>query len=252
MVKYARFDYEGTRRYGIVSEGQVAELAGNLFDAPELTGRNLRLSDVKLLVPCLPGKILAVGLNYRSHLGDRAVPEVPGIFYKPVSCLQNPGDPVILPHDAVDPHFEGELVVVVGKVLSNSTRAEAEASIFGVTCGNDISDRNWQRGPGKDLQWWRSKGCDTFGPVGPFVVTGLNYSDLALTTRVNGEILQYQRTSDLIFDVPEILRYISGYVTLEQGDIIFTGTPGSTRRLLPGDTVDVEIEGIGNLSNPVQ
>jgi 2-keto-4-pentenoate hydratase/2-oxohepta-3-ene-1,7-dioic acid hydratase in catechol pathway len=209
------------------------------------------MGEVRLLAPCLPPKIVAVGLNYKSHLGDRKVPENPEIFYKPTSSLQNPGDPVVIPPDALDTHFEGELVVVIGKTIRHASREQATDAVFGVTCGNDISDRNWQRGAAKDVQWWRAKGCDTFGPLGPVIVTGLDYSDLDLTTRVNGEVLQHQRTSDLIFDVPEIVRFISRYLTLTQGDVIYTGTPGNTQRLKPGDEVEVEIEGIGILRNPI-
>ncbi len=252
MAKYARFETDDTQSYGIVTGDQIAELQSGLFEPMEVTGRSFPLSAVKLLTPCTPSKILAVGLNYRSHVGDRKVPETPEIFYKPVSSLQNPDDAIVIPPDALDAHFEGELVAVIGKTVSKATREEAEAAVFGVTCGNDVSDRNWQRGAGKDLQWWRAKGCDTFGPLGPFIVTGLNYSDLALTTRVNGQILQEQRTSDLIFNIPEIIRYVSQYVTLVPGDVIYTGTPGNTRRLQPGGVVEVEIEGIGTLRNPVK
>jgi 2-keto-4-pentenoate hydratase/2-oxohepta-3-ene-1,7-dioic acid hydratase in catechol pathway len=251
MAKITRFEHEGRISFGTVENGSVHELRGGLFDPPEPTGRSFPADSVKTLAPCLPSKVLAVGLNYKSHVGDRQMPEIPGIFYKPVSSLQDPEGPIVLPPDALDAHFEGELVVVIGQTVKKASRAEAEAAVFGVTCGNDVSDRNWQRGAGKDLQWWRAKGCDTFGPLGPFIVTGLNYSDLSLKTRVNSEVLQEQRTSDLIFDVPEVIRFISQYVTLVPGDVIYTGTPGNTRKLVPGEVVEVEIEGIGVLRNPV-
>jgi 2-keto-4-pentenoate hydratase/2-oxohepta-3-ene-1,7-dioic acid hydratase in catechol pathway len=252
MSIFARFEHEGKVSYGTLEAGAVAEIRGGLFEPVELTGRRFARGDVRLLAPCAPGKILAVGLNYKSHVGDRKMPENPEIFYKPISSLQDPEGEIVLPPDAVDTHFEGELVVVVGKTVRNASREEAAAAVFGVTCGNDVSDRNWQRGAGKDVQWWRAKGCDTFGPLGPVIVTNLNYSDLALATRVNGEVLQEQRTSDLIFDVPEVIRFISRYVTLAQGDVIYTGTPGNTRNMLPGDVVEVEIEGIGVLRNTVR
>jgi 2-keto-4-pentenoate hydratase/2-oxohepta-3-ene-1,7-dioic acid hydratase in catechol pathway len=251
MSSIVRFERDTVVAYGILSSGKIQELQGCLFDKITPTGRTFDLAAVRLLTPCQPGKILAVGLNYKSHLGDRKAPEYPEIFYKPTSSLQDPEGPVAIPADAIDTHFEGELVVVIGKTVHKGTREEAAEAVFGVTCGNDISDRNWQRGAGKDLQWWRAKGCDTFGPLGPAIVTDINYSDLALTTRVNGEVLQSQRTSDLIFDIPEVIRYISQYVTLNQGDIIYTGTPGNTQRLNPGDVVEVEIEGVGILRNPV-
>lgn len=251
MLTLARFDFDGRKIYGRVTEGHIEELQGGLFDAPELTGRRFPLDAVKLLAPCEPPKILAVGQNYISHLGQRSVPTRPEMFYKPISSLQDPEGPIILPPDAEDVHYEGELVVVIGRTVHNATREEAGECVFGVTCGNDVSDRNWQRGPGKDVQYWRAKGCDTFAPLGPWIVTGLDYSDLLLITRVNGEIAQDQRTSDFIFDVPTVISFVSRYVTLTPGDLIYTGTPGNTRRMYPGDVVEIEIEGIGTLRNTV-
>jgi len=251
MTIYARFEKDGAKSYGIVSNGRVEELRGGLFDRPEFSGRHFALAEVNLLAPCDPPKVLAVGQNYISHLGERKTPKNPEMFYKPTTSLQHPGGPIELPADSEDAHFEGELVVVIGKTVRNASREEAAAAVFGVTCGNDVSDRNWQRGAGKDVQWWRAKGCDTFAPLGPVIVTGLDYSNLLLTTRVNGEVMQQQRTSDLIFDVPTVIRFVSRYLTLTPGDVIYTGTPGNTRAMKPGDVVEVEIEGIGTLRNPV-
>ena len=248
---YVRFENQGIVRYGIVTDGSVEELQGGLFDPPQFTKRRFALDEVKLLAPCVPPKILAVGQNYTSHLGERKVPKNPEMFYKPISSLQDPFGPIELPADAEDAHYEGELVVVIGQTVRNASREEAAAAVFGVTCGNDVSDRNWQRGAGKDVQYWRAKGCDTFAPLGPVIVTGLDYSNLLLTTRVNGEVAQQQRTSDLIFDVPTVICFISRYVTLTPGDVIYTGTPGNTRAMHPGDIVEVEIEGLGTLRNPV-
>ena len=252
MTAFARFEHNGKPSYGVLKDGRIEEIRGGLFDPVEQTGRAFAVSDIKLLAPCVPSKILAVGLNYHSHLGERKAPDHPEIFYKPVSSLQHPNAAILLPPDAEDVHFEGELVAVMGKAVRNASRAEAQAAIFGVTCGNDVSDRNWQRGAGKDVQWWRAKGCDTFGPLGPVIVTGLNYADLELRTRLDGEVLQHQRTSDLMFDIPKIISFVSRYVTLMPGDVIYTGTPGNTRRMKPGDVVEVEIEGIGTLRNPVR
>jgi 2-keto-4-pentenoate hydratase/2-oxohepta-3-ene-1,7-dioic acid hydratase in catechol pathway len=252
MSVFARYEYQGSAHYGLVNRDKIAELRGSLFDPPVPTGREVAVGEVKLLAPCQPPKMLAVGLNYRSHLGSRPVPQNPGIFYKPVSSIQNPGGPIVIPPEAIDVHYEGELVVVIGKTVSKATREEAEAAVFGVTCGNDVSDRNWQRGDGKDLQWWRAKGSDTFSPFGPFIVTGIHYGDLGLETRLNGEVVQSQRTSDLIFDIPEVIRFISQWVTLVPGDVIFSGTPGETRPMRAGDVVEVVIEGVGTLSNPVE
>ena len=251
MAVYARYGYGNEVHYGLVNEGKITELRGGLFDLPVAAGRTLAPNEVKLLAPCVPPKILAVGLNYRSHLGSRPVPVNPGIFYKPVSSIQDPGGPIVIPDDAIDVHYEGEMVVVIGATVSKASREEAEAAVFGVTCGNDVSDRNWQRGEGKDLQWWRAKGSDTFSPFGPFIVTGINYGDLGIETLLNGEVVQSQRTSDLIFDIPEVIRFISQWVTLVPGDIIYSGTPGETRRMKAGDVVEVTLEGVGTLSNPV-
>lgn len=251
MTTFARFESGGLKSYGMVRDGEIEQLQGGLFDPPIPTGRRFRLDEVKLLAPCEPPKIVAVGQNYVSHLGQRPVPARPAICYKPVSSLQDPDGPIVIPPDAEDCHFEGELVIVMGQTVRHASREEAAAAVFGVTCGNDVSDRNWQRGPGMDGQWWRAKGCDTFAPLGPWIVTDLNYSDLLLTTRVNGDIAQQQRTSDFIFDVPAVISFVSRYVTLSPGDLLYTGTPGNTRKMSPGDVVEVEIEGIGTLRNPV-
>jgi 2-keto-4-pentenoate hydratase/2-oxohepta-3-ene-1,7-dioic acid hydratase in catechol pathway len=251
MATYVRFESGGRKCYGTIRNGGIEELRGGLWNDPEPAGRRLSLDEARLLAPCEPPKIFAVGQNYLSHVGERKLPAKPEIFYKPVSSLQNPDGPIVIPDDAEDVHFEGELVVVIGKAIRHASREEAAAAVFGVTCGNDVSDRNWQRGPGKDVQYWRAKGCDTFAPLGPVIVTGLDYSDLLLTTRANGAIAQQQRTSDFIFDVPTVICFISRYVTLVPGDLIYTGTPGNTRRMEPGDVVEVEIEGIGTLRNTV-
>jgi 2-keto-4-pentenoate hydratase/2-oxohepta-3-ene-1,7-dioic acid hydratase in catechol pathway len=252
VTKYIRFHSSSGDGYGILEGETVRAISGDLFGSRTETGATLRLSEVQLLYPLQPGKILAVGLNYKSHLGARPQPPHPEIFYKPVTALQNPLGPIVIPRDATDVHYEGELVAVIGRPVKSATPEEARAAVFGVTCGNDVSERNWQHGSGRDLQWWRAKGCDTFAPLGPAVVTGLDYGNLLLQTRLNGEVVQRQSTADLIFDCAAIVSWVSGWVTLLPGDIIYTGTPGSTRRLSAGDVVEVEIEGIGVLRNPVE
>jgi 2-keto-4-pentenoate hydratase/2-oxohepta-3-ene-1,7-dioic acid hydratase in catechol pathway len=203
---------------------------------------------VKLLVPTVPTKVLAVGLNYRSHLGGRPMPDAPAIFLKPPSCLVPTGADIVLPADTTDVHYEGEMVVVIGKRARNVTAGDALGYVLGVTCGNDVSARQWQK---NDLQWWRAKGSDTFGPCGPYIATDLDYDNLALALRVGGTVKQAQRTSDLIHGVGAIVSYISRYMTLEPGDLIYTGTPGQTTALAPGDVVEVELEGVGILRNRV-
>jgi 2-keto-4-pentenoate hydratase/2-oxohepta-3-ene-1,7-dioic acid hydratase in catechol pathway len=241
LAKYVRYQKGSAVAYGILDGAAVREIRGDLFGAREETGVTHPLGGVELLYPCEPSKILAVGRNYKSHLGDRQQPERPEMFYKPVSALQHPGGPVVIPQDAANVHFEGEMVIVIGP----------RGTIFGVTCGNDVSERDWQNGPRKDLQWWRAKGADTFAPLGPAIVTGLDYGDLMLETRMNGEVVQKQSTADLTFDCEAIVSWVSRWVTLVPGDVIYTGTPGSTRAMRPGDVVEVEIEGIGVLRNPV-
>ena len=172
MTKYTRYRTGSASSYGILDGESIREIAGDLFGGRSETGATHRLADVKLLYPCQPTKILCVGLNYKSHLGGRPQPSQPEIFYKPLSALQDPGGPIAIPRDATDLHYEGELVVVMGKRVKNVTVDEARDAIFGVTCGNDVSERNWQHGAGKDLQWWRAKGSDTFAPFGPVIVTG--------------------------------------------------------------------------------
>jgi 2-keto-4-pentenoate hydratase/2-oxohepta-3-ene-1,7-dioic acid hydratase in catechol pathway len=251
VTKYVRFRRGSDAAYGILNGDTIHEIQGGLFGERKETDARHKLPDVKLLYPCEPPKVFAVGLNYRSHLGSRPAPSRPEIFYKPTTALQNPGDPIVIPTGARNVHFEGEIVVVIGKRASRVSASEAKDCIFGVTCGNDVSERDWQNGPDKDLQWWRAKGADTFAPLGPAVVTGIDYGKLLLQTRVNGEVKQKQHTSDLLFDCPAIVSWISQAVTLEPGDVVYTGTPGTTTKLNPGDTVEVEIEGIGVLRNTV-
>lgn len=248
VARYARYAFDNKISVGLLDGDTVRELRGDLFDRPELTGTSRRLGDVKLLPPVQPSKVVAIGLNYKSHVGERKHPEYPGVFLKAPSCIIATGEDVVYPADASNLHFEGEMVLVIGKKSRNVSPETAHEAVFGITIGNDISERNWQKG---DLQWFRAKGSDTFGPLGPVVACGLNYGDLLLETRVNGQTKQSQRTSDLIFDVPTIVSYVTRYVTLFPGDVIFTGTPGTTSAMQPGDSVEVEIEGVGVLKNRI-
>lgn len=248
---YARFSDGKSTIYGELDGNELHAMEGDLFGSRAKTGAMYAMNAVRLLPPCEPSKIVAVGLNYRSHLGGRKLPETPELFYKPPSALIATKEPIVIPRDATDVHFEGELVIVIGKRTRSASREEAAAAIFGVTCGNDVSDRGWQRGEQKDLQWWRAKGCDTFAPLGPAIVTGLDYSNLKLQTKVNGEMAQEGSTSDLVHDCPAVVSWASQWITLEPGDVIYTGTPGNTFALEKGDVVEVSIEGVGVLRNPV-
>jgi len=246
---YVRFQCQGHTAYGLVKGDQVHELKGNLFDKPTETGWAFSIGDVDLLAPCEPTKILGLGWNYASHLGGRPRPKNPEMFFMPPSAALGPGGSIVIPAGTTLCEYEGELVVVIGKEARQVPAEQAGQYIFGVTCGNDVSARDWQK---NDLQWWRAKGCDTFAPFGPAIAQGLPYHDLLLTTRLNGQVKQQQRTSDLIFDVHQILSFVSQHVTLLPGDLIYTGTPGTTSPMTRGDAVEVEIEGVGVLRNGVR
>jgi 2-keto-4-pentenoate hydratase/2-oxohepta-3-ene-1,7-dioic acid hydratase in catechol pathway len=249
VTKYVRYSHQNVISYGILEGDTIRELKGNLFAGATPTGRTVKLADARLLAPCQPSKVIAVGLNYKSHIGERPAAAYPGLFAKLPTSIVGPDDAIVATDDAKNLHFEGELVVVIGRRAKNVSVADAPNYVFGVTAGNDVSERDWQK---NDLQWFRAKASDTFGPLGPAIVKGLNYGDLLLQTRVNGEVLQSQRTKDLVFDVPAIVSYISRFVTLEPGDVIYTGTPGTTKAMKPGDVVEIEIEGVGVLRNRVE
>jgi 2-keto-4-pentenoate hydratase/2-oxohepta-3-ene-1,7-dioic acid hydratase in catechol pathway len=252
-MKFARYEAHGEVAYGVVEGDAVKQLSAAPFEDYRVTDHSHALSDVRLLAPTTPSKIVAIGLNYKSHLGDRVPPTVPEPFIKTPSSLIGPGDPIVIPREAIEESVkmqpEGELTLVIGKRCKRATREDALSYVLGYTCGNDFSARNWQR---NDLQWWRAKSSDTFSPIGPFIVTDLDPSNLQLTVRVNGETVQDQTTSDLLYDVPRIIEFVSQVMTLEPGDVIMTGTPGSPGDVHDGDTVEVEIEGIGILRNPIK
>ncbi|HEU5049086.1 MAG TPA: fumarylacetoacetate hydrolase family protein [Gemmatimonadales bacterium] len=197
-----------------------------------------------------PTKIVCVGRNYVAHakeLGNE-VPERPMLFLKPPSALVASGAPIVLPAASERVEYEGEIGVVIGRTLRHASPAEAESAIRGFTCINDVTARDLQKSDG---QWGRAKGFDTFCPVGPVVAEGLDWRTLQLTTRVNGEVRQQGASTDMNFSIPELLAYISGVMTLEPGDYVATGTPAGVGPLAAGDVVEVEISGVGVLSNPV-
>lgn len=250
ITKYVRFQAGDTAAYGIVEGEKVRELSGDLFGKWEKTDKTHALDKVKLLVPAPKHcKVLALAGNYRSHLTTQPVPAHPEGFFKLATSLIPDGENVVIPPGTDDVHFEAELVIVIGKIAKNVSEADALKYVFGITCGNDISARDWQK---NDRQWWRAKGSDTFAPCGPMIVSGLNYDDLALEMRQNGEVKQKARTSDMIHNISQIVSWMSRHVTLEPGDLIYTGTPGKTSAIKPGDKLEVEIEGIGVLRSGVE
>ena len=251
--RYIRFQSDSTRRLRRSGRRhRPRDLAAASSAAARPPAHAHRLADVKLLYPCEPPKILAVGRNYKSHLGDRAQPERPEIFYKPITSLQNPGDPIRFPRDATNVHYEGELVLVIGRRVKDASPEEARDAIFGVTCGNDVSERDWQHGPNKDLQWWRAKGADTFGPLGPAIVTGLDYGNLLLA-----DPPQRRGGAEAVHRGPHLR--LPHHRELDQprrharrpATSSTPAPPAPREAMKPGDVVEVEIEGIGVLRNPV-
>lgn len=248
-VRYARFQAGGKTLYGIVEGDRLRALDGDLLGEWKKGGTTYALSEVRLLTPVPPtGKVLALAGNFQSHLGTAPPFKNPEAFFKLPTCLVPHEADVVIPPGTADVHYEAEQVVVIGKRAKNVTAAQAMGCVLGVTAGNDISARDWQKG---DRQWWRAKGSDTFGPVGPFILTGVDYDDLGLEMRVNGEVKQKERTKDHIFKVAETVSFISRHVTLEPGDLIFMGTPQKTTPIKPGDVMEVELEGVGILRNKV-
>ena len=251
-MQFVRYQADGGAKFGVLEGGQVLAATGDPFAGLQPGAAVGSLESVRLLPPVHPGKIMAVGLNYVDHVKegghDRAVPDEPVIFMKPQSALIGNGGTIRLPMDTENIHYEAELAVVIGKTARHVSEADAYEYILGLTCGNDVSARVLQA---KDGQWTRAKGFDTFLPLGPAVTVGLRADDLAVQSRLNGEVRQNARTSDLIFSVPRLINFISRVMTLDPGDVIITGTPAGVGPMQPGDTIEVEVEGIGILKNPV-
>ena len=263
VTRYARYEHGGTVEFGILNGDTISEIEGDLFGARTPSGTTVEASAVKLLYPVEPSKVFALADNYPSHLDeDQPAPDHPEPFYKPISSLQNPDDPIIVPADSKDLHFEAEFVIVIGKKAQRVSVEEAPAHILGYTCGHDVSEHNWQggsQGDKADMQWWRAQGADTFSPMGPVIATGLDFEKSMIRLRLNGEVKQERALADMIHKPAETVSFISQYVTLLPGDVIFTGNPGETSAMKPGetsamkpgDTAEVEIDGIGVLRNPV-
>ena len=255
--RFVRYEHGGEIAFGGLDGEMVYPIEGDLFESRTPTGESLPLSEVKLLYPIQPTKVFALAGNYLSHLGPgREPPEHPEPFYKPITSLAHPEQDIVFPKGAQDVHYEAEFVIVIGKEASKVSEAEAADYILGYTCGNDVSERNWQNGSidgpeNKDMQWWRGKGSDTFGPMGPAIAIGLDYEKSKIQLRLNGEVKQEQMLSDLIHNPVQTVSFISQFVTLLPGDVIFTGTPGTTSAMKAGDVVEVEVDGIGILRNKI-
>ena len=252
MTNYARFKANGEVSYGVVEGDTVTKITGSPFQSYNSTNDSYAVSDVKLLSPTNPSKVVAIGLNYKSHLGGRPGPEAPEPFLKASTSVIGNGDEIIIPKAAINEKVkiqpEAELAVVIGKECKGATQANALDFVFAYTCGNDVSARDWQQ---NDLQWTRAKSSDTFAPIGPWMTTDLDPTNLQVICRVNGQEKQNQNTSDLLHPLVKIIEYVSAVVTLHVGDVIMTGTPGTPGDIFPGDIVEVEVNEVGVLSNPV-
>ncbi|MBI4284203.1 MAG: fumarylacetoacetate hydrolase family protein [Chloroflexi bacterium] len=249
-MKIVRFAAGNKIKYGILNGGSIQAIEGKPFRHLKPADRRYRLSEVKLLSPCVPSKIVALGFNYRSHVEeiDTHVPDVPLIFLKPSTAVIGPEANIVYPPSSTRVDYEGELGVVIKKSAWRVAREKVGDYILGYTCFNDVTARDLQT---KDKQWTRGKSFDTFAAVGPWIETELDPGNTIVETYLNGELKQRANTSDLIFGVPELLSFISEIMTLLPGDIIATGTTSGIGPMFPGDTVEIKIGGIGTLRNYV-
>ena len=251
-MRLVRFRYGDRIATGAIDAGSddIQVLRGTFFEDPIPTGEQVPLADVRLLAPVLPSKAVCVGKNYAAHAAEfgMEVPDEPLLFLKPSTAIVGPGDPIQLLPISKRIDYEGELAVVVGRLARRVRAEDAYRYILGYTCANDVTLRDLQK---MDDQWARAKGFDGSCPLGPWVETELDPIDIRVETRLNGEIRQAAQTSDMVFGVAELIEYITEFMTLLPGDVLLTGTPEGVGRLGDGDVVEVEVEGIGTLSNPV-
>ncbi len=251
-MRIVRFQADGgAPQYGWLLEDKVGEIQGDPFGKYRRKDADKPLTEVRLLAPCVPSKIICVGRNYVEHAKEQGheVPKIPLIFLKPPSSIVNPGEPIILPPQSKQVEHEAELVVVIGRRGRNITAEDAKKYIFGYTVGNDVTARDLQN---TDNQWTRAKGFDTFCAFGPWIDTEFNIADAIITCKVNGQPRQMASTRDMVYSVGTLIAFISSVMTIEPGDLIFTGTPSGVGALQDGNEVVVEIEGLGVLRNPVK
>ena len=255
-MRIARFTTDEDPRYGLIGEDNgnemIADMDGDpLYAGIQLSGEKVPLEDARLLAPVIPrSKVVCVGKNYLAHAQEMGgdVPKEPLIFLKPNTSVIGPGESIFYPRQSNNVHFEGELAVVIGRICRDISAADASKVILGYTIGNDVTARDLQASDG---QWARAKGFDTFCPLGPWIETNFDPSDVAISTKLGDELKQSSRTSGMVFKVPEIVEYISSFMTLLPGDVILTGTPDGVGPMEVGDDVSVTIEGIGTLTNKV-
>jgi 2-keto-4-pentenoate hydratase/2-oxohepta-3-ene-1,7-dioic acid hydratase in catechol pathway len=250
-MRLVRFLVHGRTAYGILNDDETAELDGKGYDSLSSIGAHHRTADLILLAPCVPTKIVAVGLNYRDHARELGmqVPDSPILFLKPPTSVIGPGESIVRPAMSSRVDYEAELGIVIRDRVSRIPPEASRDHILGYTCANDVTARDLQK---KDGQWTRAKSFDTFCPIGPWIQTDLDPDDLLIEAYVNGERRQSSRTSQFIYGVDLLVSFISQVMTLEPGDLIITGTPAGIGPMQAGDEVEVRIEGIGCLKNGVR
>lgn len=249
-MRVVRFLHGDQEHFGALEGDAVRVFDGNPIAGAKLGDLVFDLSDCRLLAPVKPSKAICIGMNYAAHAAEisQSVPDEPLMFFKPISAIIGTGEQIVLPHQSNKVELEAELTVVIGKTAKNISVDQAKDHIFGYTIANDVTARDLQF---SDLQWARSKGFDTFCPLGPWIETEYSTSNKRVSSRINGEVRQSATTNDMTFDVHKLVSYVSENVTLFPGDIILTGSPAGISRITRGDFVECEIEGIGVLSNPV-
>ena len=255
-MRIARFSNDDEPRFGLIGDDAGSEVLAVLVGDPlyvgfELTGEKVPLEDVRLLAPVIPrSKVVGIGRNYAEHAAELAneVPGEPLVFLKPNTSVVGPDDAIVYPEQTQDLHYEGELAVVIGRICRDVPVEDVAKVVHGYTVGNDVTARDLQK---KDGQWARAKGFDSFCPLGPWIETDLDVNDLAVRTLVGDEVRQDSRTSQMVFDVPTLVSYVSSFMTLLPGDVLLTGTPAGVGPMQVGDRVSVTVEGIGTLANRV-
>ena len=250
VMKIVRYQDGPAVKWGVIEEGGVREMDGDPYGHFHLTSTIKKMEEVKLLAPCLPSKIVAIGLNYRDHAEEvkLEIPKEPVLFIKPSTCVIGPGEAIVFPKMSRRVDYEGELAIVIKKTAKSVPEEKAGDYILGYACLNDVTARDLQPLNG---QWTLGKGFDTFAPIGPWIVTDLDPSQLEISTFLNGERRQHSNTKNLIFGCRKLVSYISQVMTLLPGDVIATGTSSGIGKMAIGDQVDVVIEGIGTLSNTI-
>ncbi|MGB5105447.1 MAG: fumarylacetoacetate hydrolase family protein [Candidatus Zixiibacteriota bacterium] len=248
--KYCRIAVDGEPTWGIIDGDNIATIEGDLLGKHAVTRRTVPLAGAKLLAPVTPTKIVCVGLNYADHVKEsqsaNAIPEEPVTFMKPLTAIIGPEDTIRMPLASKRVDYEGEIGVVLSRTCRKLSPEQIAENIFGITCVNDVTARDLQK---KDVQWTRGKGFDTFCPVGPYLVTGLDCLALNVTSRLNGTTRQSSNSRNMIFSIPQLISFMNHVMTLNAGDLIVTGTPEGVGPMSDGDTVEIEVEGVGILRN---